>query len=336
MSKHGSIQMNKYMDSVLDTTFKIYKDAAPELISKALEIDVKDVENLSFEEFKEKMYNLEVDYKSVDSLDERNIQYRDSKKIGTILEKYAGLNITRQDKLTIHLYEHGVDEKESVEDIKSMRDESGMSKFLSDIDYVAHELAHGLENKITVDNPSLADERIDMMNSGEKIDFDLGETFAVSMERVVLDKLQEEGALEKYGMAEYVNKEDIEDVWTKKREKMRENIVGTTSDGKAYSRLDLHLVPYNIIKERGIDGIIEYMERGNLLRINRDIPQINQNDQITDFLDMIDKQDYKDYLVPENKEYVPENNEEDIRDYINNMSIEIENKETDEISRYTI
>ena len=51
---------------------------------------------------------------------------------------------------------------------------------------------------------------------------------------------------------------------------------------------------------------------------------------------MVDKHDYENYLVPENEEYVPENNEEDIRDYINNMSIEIENKETDEISRYII
>ena len=40
--------------------------------------------------------------------------------------------------------------------------------------------------------------------------------------------------------------------------------------------------------------------------------------------------------MPENEQYYPENSDEDIRDYINNMNIEIENKETNEISRYII
>ena len=336
MAKHGSIQMNEYMEDVLETVFEIYKDIAPELISKALDINVDEVKSLNVEQFKEKMYNLEIDYKTVDSLDEKNIQYRDSKKIGTILERYAGLIIAKKDKLTIHLNEEGVNEIESVEEIKKMRYENGMSKLLSDIDYIAHEIAHGLENKITIDNPSLPDERMDMMNSGEKIDFDLGETFAVSMERLILDRLKEDGALEKYEIAEYVHTEDIEDVWNKKREKMREDIVGTTSNGKEYSRLDLHLVPYSIIKEKGVEGIIDYMQRGNLLKISRDIPQQGENDKITAFLDLIDKQEYKEYLVPENEQYYPENSDEDIRDYINNMNIEIENKETNEISRYII
>ena len=102
MAKHGSIQMNEYMEDVLETVFEIYKDIAPELISKALDISVDEVKSLNVEQFKEKMYNLEIDYKTVDSLDEKNIQYRDSKKIGTILERYAGLIIAKKDKLTIH------------------------------------------------------------------------------------------------------------------------------------------------------------------------------------------------------------------------------------------
>ena len=80
------------------------------------------------------------------------------------------------------------------------------------------------------------------------IPYDPGEAFAVSIERVILDKLKEPGKLQQYGLSEYIKSEEIEQLWKVRRIDHYAKdfgIVGHTSDGKELSDLDLDLLPYN-------------------------------------------------------------------------------------------
>lgn len=150
----------KYIEEVFDITMNIYKNAFPEIIAEAFDINEKDVPNLTSEEIKKRLNNLQINYKIVNNIQDEHIWYHDlsnQKIVEEILEKCNlnnGLkekiifnlmgreyNENECDELRMHLYEEEQEEK-SVEEIKNSKSKEGISKILSDINYISHEMTH--------------------------------------------------------------------------------------------------------------------------------------------------------------------------------------------------
>ena len=338
MENNSTIYMQNYIREVFDIVIELYKDVAPELISESFKIDVKDIPSLSSEDIMEKLNNLKIDYKIVEEKDKEQIWYSDSVK-KKLIAKIAGQNFpSKSDELRLYLNEPEILNKTSVEDIKNARDLTGMSKIISDINFISHEMAHAFEHIIKVENPSYIDSSIYLANNYENmIDYDMGESFAESMERLVLDRLAEEGQLEKYGLDQYATISDIEDVWDKKRiiPFKRRGVVGKTEEGQDMTYLDLDLEPYKFMKEKGIKEAVNYIKNLDLLSIYKSIPNKDDLDKRDKFCDNVSKGKYSDFLIPE-QNYEPVYSNEEILTIIRQIQTENNVKSVQELGKETL
>lgn len=331
--------MQIYIQDVFNIVMEIYKDIAPELIASSLQMDKEKVQELDSNEIKKKLNNLNINYEVVNQKEEEKIWYHDTIK-QKMISQLTGRNIHEEpDELLLHLHEPEVLEKSSVEDIKKMRTNNGMSKIISDINYISHEMAHAFEHIITAQNPSYTDSMAILFTKSQKdmINYDIGESFAVSMERLVLDKLKQDGELEKYNLTQYATLEDIEDVWNKKRidPYSRKENVGVDSDGKTITYLDLDLIPYQIIKNEGMESMVEYIKNVNLVNVYNGIPNKNDSTEITRFCDQITEEKYRDCKIPEINEYKTIFSKEQILMMIKQISLFQSAIEATEISTRT-
>ena len=209
MSSGINQNMQEYLNYVVDVSLELYKSAYPELVSKVCSVPIEEVDSLTCEQIKENLFNMKIDFQQAKSKDEERISY----DCGLPMEsgkKY----ITRKEDIInsvmlLKLYTPEVSKEMSQQEIKSIR-------MLEDLDYITHELGHAFEAKIIYDtileNPSYLDYLAPYLLKlkGEEPIFDKGEAFAISMERIILDKLSE---TESYG----ISKADIEELWTRKR-----------------------------------------------------------------------------------------------------------------------
>ncbi|MBP3502601.1 MAG: hypothetical protein J6K42_03885 [Clostridia bacterium] len=311
--------MQEYIQDVLDIVISLYKEVAPELISQSLNIDMSKVATTSSKDIMKMLNNMKIDYKAVTKPEYERISYRDYIR-DNIKADIMGTRAPQQpDVLLIHLYEPEVLNQSSTEDIKMMRDKIGLSKFISDINFVSHEMAHAFEHLVKSQNPSYLDLGISSMKKNMQgitdINYDPGESFAVSMERIILDKLEEDGKLAQYGLDKYVKKKDIEDVWTKKRiihyaEDI--GIVGKTSEGQTISYLDLDLEAYKIMKNQGMEKMLQYVKCLDFYKLNSAILKLGDSEEITKFCDEVNNKNYEEYLIKDIKSYEPIYSKEDI------------------------
>ena len=174
MSNNSTIYMQDYIREVFEIVIELYKNVAPELISESFKIDLKDVPSLSSQDIMKKFNNLEIDYKIVEEKDKAQIWYHDSVN-QRLMAKIIGQKFpSKSDELRLYLNEPEILDKTSVEDIKKARDLTGMSKIISDINFISHEMAHAFEHIIKVENPSYIDSSIYLVNNYENmIDYDI-------------------------------------------------------------------------------------------------------------------------------------------------------------------
>ena len=315
--------MQSYIQEVFNIVIEMYKEVAPELISSALHISRDEVADLNSKDIMEKLNNLSINYEVVSQKDDERIWYHDTIKQKMIAQLTGRSMNEEPDELRLHLNELEVLEKDSVEDIKKMRCRNGMSKIISDINYISHEMAHAFEHLISVQNPSYVDSMARLFTDSpkDKIDYDIGESFAISMERLILDRLKQEGGLEKYNLNQYATLEDVEDVWDKKRiiPFSRKEIVGTTSKGEAITILGLDLIPYEIIRNDGMENMVKYIKRVNLVSVYDGIPNKDDKGGITKFCDGIEEEVYKHLRIAEKEEYKPVFSKQQILGLINKI-----------------
>lgn len=339
MSNNSTIYMKNYIREVLDIVIELYKDVAPELISESFKIDVKDVQTLSSQDIMEKLNNLEIDYKIVEEKDKEQIWYSDSVN-EKLMAKITGQKYpSKSDEIRLYLNEPEILGKTSVEDIKTSRNLTGMSKLISDINFITHEMAHAFEHIIKVENPSYIDSSIYLANNYENMmDYDIGEAFAESMERLILDRLGEEGQLEKYGLKEYATTNDIEDVWNKKRINpfTKRGIIGKTEDGQDMTCLDLDLEIYKFMKENGMKETINYIKNVDLLSLYKSIPNKNDTGKIEEFCNNVSKGKYSELLIPEGQNYEPVYSNEEILTLIRQMQTKNNVKSVQELGKETL
>ncbi len=309
MYKNSTPFMENYIKEVFNIVTQLYKSVAPELLSEAFGIDIEEISKLNDVDVMKRLNNLKIDYQSVTTDNEKKIQYHDSIKL-KILSQITNQSPPKEsDILYLHLNEPDVVNQTSVEDIKKTRNSDGMSKMISDIDYISHEIAHAFEHILLTKNPSFIDSNICiLMNSKKKnlLDYDPGESFAISMEKIILDKLKEPGQLVNYGISQYATVSDIDDVWNKKRviPFSKKGIIGKTSNENPLTYLDLNLTPYRIIKNSGMKEMVHYIKNVNLLEIYESI--FNTDDKtMTTFCDQVLRNDYSDSLIPQNLKYKP-------------------------------
>ncbi len=339
MANNSTIYMQNYIREVFDIVTELYKDVAPELISESFKIDVKDVLSTSSQDIMEKLNNLEINYKIVEENDKEQIWYQDSVN-EKLVAKLSGQKIpSKSDELRLYLNEPEILDKTSVEDIKKARDLTGMSKIISDINFISHEMAHAFEHIIKVENPSYIDSSIYLANNNKNmIDYDIGEAFAESMERIILDRLSEEGQLEKYGLNQYATKADIEDVWNKKRiiPFTKRGIIGKTEDGQDMTRLDLDLEIYEFMKENGMKETVNYMKTLDLHSLYSTIPNKNDIGKIEEFCKNVSAGRYSEFLIPEGQKYEPVYSNDEILTLIRQMQTENNVKSVQELGKETL
>lgn len=305
MGKNVTQYMQDYILEVFNIVLNLYKTTVPELISEALKIDISDVNSLNSDEVMKRLNNLQINYRVVDEKDKERIWYHDLYK-QKLLAKMLGEKLPDEsDELRMYLYEPDILQKTSVEDIKKARAEKDMSKIICDIDFISHEMAHAFEHNIIGQNPSYIDGSIYLLeNHQNMIDYDIGEAFAMSMERVILDKLKEKGQIDLYKLTEYATLSDIEDVWNKKRinPSLSRGVIGKSKEGKDLTDLDLDLIPYQFIKNEGMASVIDYMKRINFLELYKTFPNKDDADKISEFCGDVTK---KELLMPEKQKYEP-------------------------------
>ncbi len=339
MSNNSTIYMQDYIREVFEIVIELYKNVAPELISESFKIDLKDVPSLSSQDIMKKFNNLEIDYKIVEEKDKEQIWYQDSVN-QRLMAKIIGQKFpSKSDELRLYLNEPEILDKTSVEDIKKARDLTGMSKIISDINFISHEMAHAFEHIIKVENPSYIDSSIYLVNNYENmIDYDIGESFAESMERLVLDRLAEEGQLEEYGLDQYATISDIEDVWNKKRIKPfnQRGVVGKTEDGQDMTYLDLDLEPYKFMKENGMREAVNYIKNLDLLKIYKTIPNKNDLDKREEFCNNVSKGKYSEFLIPESLNYESVYSNEEVLKLIRQMQMKDNVKSVQELGKETL
>lgn len=339
MGNSSSIYMQNYIREVFEIVIKLYKDVAPELISESFEIDVKDVHSLSSQDIMKKLNNLEIDYKIVEEKDKEQIWYQDSVN-QRLMANIVGQEFpSKSDELRLYLNEPEILDKTSVEDIKKARDLTGMSKIISDINFISHEMAHAFDHIIKVENHSYIDSRIYLAKNNENmIDYDIGESFAESMERLILDRLAEEGQLEKYGLDQYATVSDIEDVWNKKRiiPFTKRGVIGKTEDGKNITYLDLDLEIYKFMKENGMKEAVNYIKNLDLFSLYKSIPNKNDLGKIEEFCNNVSKGKYSEFLIPENQNYESVYSNEEILILIRQMQMKNNVKSVQELGKETV
>lgn len=322
MNNKSTTYMQDYIQEVFDIVIELYKEVAPELLSKALKIDFNNIEELNSKDIMKLLDNLKINYEIVENADDERIWYSDSVN-QKLLSKILGKNIPYEsDELRLHLYEPEVLEMTSVEEIKKSRSKDGMSKIISDINFISHEMAHALGHLIKIDNPSYIDSTMYLaQNSKNMINYDIGESFAVSMERIILDKLSEKGQLEKYGLDKYANISDIEDVWQKKRiiPFSQKGNIGKNTDGQYLGYLDLNLEPYKFIKENGMRNTVECIEKFNLFDLAYHIPNKNDSNKINEFLIYVSNKEYINNLIPNKQFYKSFYSDIEIFDALNKL-----------------
>ena len=304
MGKNVTQYMQDYIMEVFNIVLNLYKTTVSELVSEALKIDASDVNSLTSDEVMKRLNNLQINYRVVDEKDKERIWYHDLYK-QKLLAKMLGEKLPDEsDELRMYLYEPDILQKTSVEDIKKARTEKDMSKIICDINFISHEMAHAFEHNIT-ENPSYIDGSIYLLeNHQNMIDYDIGEAFAMSMERIILDKLKEKGQIDLYELTDYVTLNDIEDVWNKKRinPSLSRGVIGKSKEGRDLIDLDLDLIPYEFIKNEGMASAIDYMKRINYLELYKTFPSKDDADKISEFYDDAPK---KELLIPEMQKYEP-------------------------------
>ena len=337
--KNETIYMQEYIKEVFNIVIELYKNVAPELIAEAFELNIDDVDKLNSQEIMKRLHNLQINYKIVEDKDKEQIWYHDLHN-QRLLGKLTGQEINEADELRMYLYEPEILKKTSVKDIKRTRDASGMSKIISDINYITHEMAHAFEHIIKVQNPSYIDSSIYLLaNQGHMIDYDLGESFAMSMERVVLDKLKEDGQLELYNLDKYATVSDIEDVWNKKRTipfSTNRGVLGKTAEGKEITYLDLDLIPYYFIKDNGMKNAIDYIKQLDFFALYNAIPNKNDTEKISEFCSQVIAKKYYNYLIPEGQKYEPIYTREQILSLVKQREPKDMVKLTQELGRETL
>lgn len=337
--KNETIYMQDYIKEVFNIVIELYKSVAPELIAEAFELNMDNVDKLNSQEVMKRLHDLQINYKIVEDKDKEQIWYHDLHN-QRLLAKLTGQEINESDELRMYLYEPEILQKTSVEDIKRTRDASGMSKIISDINYITHEMAHAFEHVIKVQNPSYIDSSIYLLaNQGNMIDYDLGEAFAMSMERVVLDKLKEDGQLELYNLDKYTSVSDIEDVWNKKRIipfSINRGVLGKTVEGEEITYLDLDLIPYQFIQDNGMKNTIEHIKRLDFFALYKAIPNKNDTEKVSEFCSNVFTKKYDNYLIPEGQKYEPIYSREQILNLFKQRELNDSVKLIQELGRETL
>ena len=334
-----TIYMQEYIKEVFNIVVDLYKNVAPELIAEAFELNINDISKLSNQEVMKKLHNLQLNYKIVENKEDEQIWYYDLYK-QRLLAELTGREINAADELRMYLCEPEVLKKTSTEDIKKTRDASGMSKIISDINYLTHEMAHAFEHIIKVKNPSYIDSAVYLLaNQRNMIDYDLEESFAISMERVVLYKLKEDGHWEQYNLDKYATVTDIEDVWNKKRTipfSTNRGVLGKTNNNEKLTYLDLNLIPYYFIQENGMNNTIEYIKRLDFFTLYNSIPNKNDSEKISEFCSSAFTKKYDSFLIPAGQKYEPNYPREQILNLAKQKKLNGRVKLTQELGRETL
>ena len=164
--------------------------------------------------------------------------------------------------------------------------------------------------------------------------FDLGESFAISMELLLFDELKKKGNLEKYGLSKYVIEKDIDNVWNKKRGRLMNKLVGETSSGKLLSQLDLDLFQYRIMKNNGIGEEINFLKNIDFMKY---LNVLKESD-IRNLCDLVYEESGEGLLINEIGGYKPIYSEEKLLEKIQIIIEKNENKKitATEIGKFTI
>ncbi len=321
--------MNEYINDIFNIVIELYKDVAPEVIATAFKIDLNAVRELKVEDIKKKLNNMNIDYQVVNN--DEYIAYKDYTRKKIAAKYIEEKEPVENDKLIMYVNEPEMLNKTSVDEIKQMRLGNGISKIISDIDYITHELTHGLEHLIALQNPSYVDSLVVLMKEDidnpeaykEKYDIAIGEMLPVSMERIILDRLRQPNMLEKYNLNRYANIKDVEDVWHKRKIQnsiSKEKYIGKSKSGKKYYILDTDMILYFVAKKYGISSMVDYVRCSDRARIYSSLPKKDNAEDTLKLCNRIEDVDFSDFLISNISEYRPRFSEREIKETYVKMS----------------
>lgn len=204
--------MDEYMRFVFDKVIEMYKDVVPDVIAEALGIDLDDVKDITAEEvlnhFDLKLKHTYVKQKTPKKYYEDNIDAHYLTNIAKGINGYTSTDNT----LLVQTNDEDVLNAQSIGEVIALEEnfsrDSGrtsvpISKLVSDIDYVVHEMAHGFDHIIRANNPSYWYDTYmrDFMYQEDELRMQEnvwdGEQFPISMEKIILMHLQEERTTKK-------------------------------------------------------------------------------------------------------------------------------------------
>lgn len=289
MSSNGNNRhvTDEYIEFVFEKVIELYKDTVPDILGVAFNIDAKDVHNLTAKDVKEKL-DLTLKYEvNQDDGKEASIKYIDNvmenllKNMANGNERYVPVN----NQLLMQTSDRTVLEATSSEEIKMSTENyrnSGIeiSRIISDIDYVTHEMGHAFEHLINASNPSYLYEfytrnfRYSNQDLDVQYDFIDGEQFPISMERIVLEHLKEVG-LERYGLEKYANIHDVDLVYNTKRH--NESIICKRKDGTPVTGEINDTILYQLYKTSGSKGLADFIAKRDFVKFREQIPTDKAN-----------------------------------------------------------
>lgn len=278
---------DEYIEFVFEKVIELYKDTVPDILGVAFNIDAKDIHNLTAKDVKEKL-DLTLKYEvNQDESKESSIKYIDNVMENLLRnrangnEKYVPVN----NQLLMQTNDSAVLEATSCEEIKRSTENyrnSGteISRLISDIDYVTHEMGHAFEHLINASNPSYLYEfytrnfKYSNQDLDVQYDFIDGEQFPISMEKIVLEHLKEVG-LERYGLEKYANTSDVDFVYNTKRH--NESIVCERKDGSPVTGEMNDTILYQLYKTSGSKGLADFIAKRDFVKFREQIPTDKAN-----------------------------------------------------------
>ena len=197
--------MDEYIEFVFQKVIELYKDTVPDILARVFEIDLDTVKQLIANDVLKK-FDLHLEHRYTESEDP-NIQYIDNLDSNLLTNIALGIDsyTPRNNALVMQTNDEKVFQAQSMEDLMKLRehfsrhdniDSAPISKLISDIDYVTHEMAHAFEHILNANNQSYL---YDRYMSGfiypreeQRMQSTIwnGEQFPNSMERIILVHLQ--------------------------------------------------------------------------------------------------------------------------------------------------
>lgn len=212
--------MDDYMKFVFEKVIEMYKDTVPDIMAQALnKKNLDDVKNITAQEVLE-YFDLKLKHTyekpEKDPKDPEKYKYDPKKHYDDgPIDAYYLTNIAKGIKeytpkdntLVVQTNDADVLKAQSIEELIALKENFSrdqgktsvpISKLISDIDYVVHEIGHGFDRIIRANNPSYWYDSYmkDFMYSQDELKMQENiwdaEQFSISMEKIILKHLQEE------------------------------------------------------------------------------------------------------------------------------------------------